>query len=660
MTHPPRRVFILTTLFSFAAAAAAVANPPTHFVVTATSPVYAGAPFTLTVAPYDDQGNLGRVTDILHFTSSDPEAALPADTNDVQCDCWPPYSFRGVVLAAPGTRTITVTYLSNSSVSGIVSIDVLPSSPEGPVTRFQFTAPGGIPIGTPFSATVTAYNAQGIVVSGYSGTVHFTSTNPATDLPADYTFTASDAGSHTFTMSFQDGQLYTMQYLTVSDGTVSATVPVDLTTGPAVRILVSAPASVYAGAPFSFTVSPLDSRDNIVGWGDWFRLSSSDPTATIPSDHQFGDHGPPYPFTGIVLSTVGAQTITVALYDHPEVTGTATIDVLPSSPEGPVTRFLFDAPGSVTVGTPFSATVTAYNAQGVVVSGYTGTVHFTSTDPQGAVPGDYTFQAGDAGRHTFSNEFGFGTGRPGDHWTLTVSDGAVTQSIDVTIGAGPTTHFQVDAPGSVVSGAVFTVVVTPLDDRGNLAAYRSVMHFSSSDPAATLPADFNTNRDVWPPYHVPNFILSTTGPQSITVSDVTNPLIRGSALLRVTPSTSSGPVARLRLEAPASVVAGTPFSIRLTALDANGTVASRYTGTVLLVSSDSLALLPASYAFTPGDSGSRELTGIVMRTPGPHQTVTATDSFSAGIAGTATVAVSPPPPVIPVQPPGTAPIEGRR
>ena len=37
-----------------------------------------------------------------------------------------------------------------------------------------------------------------------------------------------------------------------------------------------------------------------------------------------------------------------------------------------------------------------------MVTGYTGTIHFTSTDNAAMLPGDYIFLAGDAGVHAFS------------------------------------------------------------------------------------------------------------------------------------------------------------------------------------------------------------------------------------------------------------------
>jgi hypothetical protein len=55
------------------------------------------------------------------------------------------------------------------------------------------------------TVTVTADHVYGNVATGYLGTVHFTSSdaNAGTVLPADYGFTAADAGAHTFTMALR-------------------------------------------------------------------------------------------------------------------------------------------------------------------------------------------------------------------------------------------------------------------------------------------------------------------------------------------------------------------------------------------------------------------------------------------------------------------------
>jgi hypothetical protein len=84
--------------------------------------------------------------------------------------------------------------------------------------------------------------------------------------------------------------------------------------------------------------------------------------------------------------------------------------------------FIVTAPATVTSGAPFDLTVKAVDTLGQTAVGYTGTVHFSSTDGQAVLPGDYTFTAGDNGAHTFSGGATLDT--TGDQ-SITVSDTVV-------------------------------------------------------------------------------------------------------------------------------------------------------------------------------------------------------------------------------------------
>jgi hypothetical protein len=106
------------------------------------------------------------------------------------------------------------------------------------------------------------------------------------------------------------------------------------------------------------------------------------------------------------------------------------------------TAFVLDAPATVTAGVPFDVTVTAVDRFGQVAVGYSGTVTFSTTDPDSGVvlPADNTFTAEDGGLHTFSD-----TGRgettlrtPGDQLlTVTdIADGTLTGSATVTVDPG--------------------------------------------------------------------------------------------------------------------------------------------------------------------------------------------------------------------------------
>jgi hypothetical protein len=57
--------------------------------------------------------------------------------------------------------------------------------------------------GTSFGLTVTAQNSSGAADAGYLGTIHFTSSDVQAGLPANYTFTTADHGTHAFTVTLK-------------------------------------------------------------------------------------------------------------------------------------------------------------------------------------------------------------------------------------------------------------------------------------------------------------------------------------------------------------------------------------------------------------------------------------------------------------------------
>ena len=72
----------------------------------------------------------------------------------------------------------------------------------------------------------------------------------------------------------------------------------------------------------------------------------------------------------------------------------------------------------------------------------------------------------------------------------------------------------------------------------------------------------------------------------------------------------------------------------VTAYDAYGNVATGYTGTVALSSSDPQAVLPANYTFTTADAGSHGV-AVTLDTAGT-QSITATDTATASLTTTET------------------------
>src|SRR5262249_49747375 len=67
-----------------------------------------------------------------------------------------------------------------------------------PANRLQMKAPGMSAAGTAVAVTIEAFDPFDNPATGYTGTVHFRSTDKLASLPADYTFVAGDQGVHTF------------------------------------------------------------------------------------------------------------------------------------------------------------------------------------------------------------------------------------------------------------------------------------------------------------------------------------------------------------------------------------------------------------------------------------------------------------------------------
>jgi probable HAF family extracellular repeat protein len=94
----------------------------------------------------------------------------------------------------------------------------------------------------------------------------------------------------------------------------------------------------------------------------------------------------------------------------------------------------------------------------------------------------------------------------------------------------------------------------------------------------------------------------------------------------------------LVVSGPTSVTAGVAFSFTITALDASGNVATGYTGTVHMTSTDTSAKLPPNYTFTASNAGVHTFTGVVLKTKG-NQTITLIDTLFSSLTASITVDV---------------------
>jgi hypothetical protein len=101
----------------------------------------------------------------------------------------------------------------------------------------------------------------------------------------------------------------------------------------------------------------------------------------------------------------------------------------------------------------------------------------------------------------------------------------------------------------------------------------------------------------------------------------------------------NGPVANIVMTAPSTAVAGTPFTVTVSA-KVNGAPDTIFASVIIFSSSDKAAVLPGGYLYTSADAGSHTYTnGVTLNTPG-NQTITVVTNMTSFLTATANIAVS--------------------
>jgi len=466
---------------------------------------------------------------------------------------------------------------------------------------------------------VTALDATDSIAAGYAGTVHFTSTDGNALLPTDMTLTD---GTGTFSATLRTAGSQTLTATDTARSSITGTsAPIDVSPGAATHFSVTSPVSATAGLSFSITVTALDQFNNsATGYSGTIHFTSSDVGAMLPGDSGL-NHG-----TGnfnVTLITAASQTITATDMAHFSINGTSnSIAVMAAA----ATRFIVTAPAGATIATAFNVTVTAEDRFNNRATGYTGTVHFTSTDGAAVLPGNSTLTAGTAIFSVTLNTIGIQTVTATD----TVISSITGTSNNIGVSAGPATHFAIVAPGSTTTGTGFTFTVTALDARNNRAfGYAGTVHFASSDPNAGLPPDSRLTNGLG----IFTAILQIGGIETITGTDSINSSITG------TSNTISVAVVatHFRIDAPANATLGTALSFTVTAVDQFDNTTSTYNGTVHFTSSDTFANLPGNASLS-GGTGSFSATLFKLS----NQTISVEDVSHPALTGQATILVDPP------------------
>jgi len=466
---------------------------------------------------------------------------------------------------------------------------------------------------------VTIRDRFGNVVTDYTGTLHFVLTDTAAPAIPDLAFTAAMQGTATINVLFvTDGEQSLIATDTARPALTSSTITQVRAGGVTTYSLSALPGSAMAGEPLSLTITARDSHGNVVkNYAGTARVTSTDPTDRLPADGGF---------------TGGVRTVSLAfvsaaphLATVKEAGGTISVNTTSVNVVSGDAANLLVSGAPTTAGAGASTTVTAKDTFGNTVGSYAGTVAFSSSDAQAALPSNFTFATADAGQHTFPV-----TLKTAGVQTVTASDAA--HSLSGTGGfsvapANATNCSVTGLPVSAAAGAQLGLRVTVKDDFANAATgYAGTIALSSSDGTAQLSAAAAyTGTDAGT--RAFSAQLRTAGPQTVTAADSASSIsCQGS--VSIVPGATLFAITFTGTDA----WAGTAVAATVRAQDSFGNGVTNYAGTIAFASSDAAAVKPANVTLNGTESGTANVS-VTFNTVGP-QTLTATDTVASSATGT--------------------------
>jgi hypothetical protein len=452
-----------------------------------------------------------------------------------------------VTFKRAGVGSLTVTDTASAATQGAATVTVAAGAASACAVSQE---PASSVAGSAFGLAVTVQDAFGNVATGYSGTVHLTSSDGHAILPADTTFVpATDAGDHAFSAVLITTGAQTITISDVANPALHCSAAVAVTPGPAIALQVTpASATPTAGQPVNVTITAVDlSGGTATGYRGTVHLTSSDASATLPADFAFAAADAGVKTVAVTFKRAGAGSLTVTDTASAATQGAASVTVVAGAASACAVS---QEPASSVAGSAFGLAVTVQDAFGNLASGYSGTVHVASSDGRAILPADTTFvPATDAGDHAFSAAL-ITTGAQ----TITISDVAnpalqCSASVTVTPAA---LKVVLGLPPNVNAGfpVIFQVAVKDVFDNA-IPNYVGTVTFTSTDTGAGA---------VTPPPLIflgteggvssINAAFVTLGPQTLSASDNGAPAATGAASSNVHGLVYTGPTSgRVRLVA---------------------------------------------------------------------------------------------------------------
>ncbi len=339
----------------------------------------AGSQFTCTITALDAVGNTATAfAGTASLTCTDAHAVIPAN-----------------VVFANGVATFTATLQTAGYQQLEVSdaADGVPGTMEavfvnaGPAAELLVAGPSSTTAGNSISFTVTAEDQFSNTATSFNGVVDLQSSDVLASVPASVALTngvdifsviLAKAGEQTLTVE-EPG----------SSASMSTSMLITVEAAATARFSITTLGTIVAGQFLAISVTAEDQFGNLQSaYTGTVHISSSDGQAMLSADATLtGGIG----FFGATLGTAGNQTLTATDTANGSLTGTSvaiSVSALAAN------HFAVSASAGAVTGNVMSFTVTAKDPFNNTAAGYTGTVHFTSSDAAAVLPGNTTLTRG--------------------------------------------------------------------------------------------------------------------------------------------------------------------------------------------------------------------------------------------------------------------------
>jgi len=274
----------------------------------------------------------------VHFTSSDSQAVLPADSKLTNGTA----SF-SVTFKTAGGESLSATDTLATSLAG--SADIIVNA--GPAAVLSVTATSPATVLIPFNISVNAVDAYANLATSYAGTVHFTSSDPQAVLPANTALNGS--GNFSVILKMLGPQTVTATD-TLTASLKGSTSPINMVSNAATHLSFSGnPGSSLTRQAFGFTVIAMDAANNTsTGYGGTVHFTSSDAQAKLPANTTLAAGSSNN--LSATLETVGTQTLIATDISSAAISGSSSLTVT-AAPDLTITS---GAPPAGAVGSPYN------------------------------------------------------------------------------------------------------------------------------------------------------------------------------------------------------------------------------------------------------------------------------------------------------------------